>query len=226
MLPFHQQAKPYIVPFCEKEVAILYQDEHLLLVNKPEFLLSVPGKLPQNKDCVISRLQQNFPSASVVHRLDLDTSGIMVFPLSKEVHAHISRQFQQRKVYKTYTAIVFGLLAEDSGKIDLPIACDWQNRPLQKICYDKGREAITNFEVIERLIEDNCTRVILKPETGRSHQLRIHLSEMGHPIIGCDLYAHEQALAGAERLMLHATELSFEHPATGELISERCSPEF
>lgn len=226
MLPFHKQEKPYIVPPCDKEVEILYQDEHLLLVNKPELLLSVPGKLPQNKDCVITRLQQNFPTATVVHRLDLDTSGIMAFPLSKAVHAHISRQFQERKVYKIYTAVVFGVVEDDSGKIELPIACDWQNRPKQKICYEKGRQALTNYEVLERFPEKNCTRIILKPVTGRSHQLRIHLSEIGHPILGCDLYAHEEAFYMAERLMLHATELSFEHPVTGEPISGQCAPEF
>ncbi len=126
--------EPYIVPPCDRPVEILYQDEHLLIINKPDLLLSIPGKHPLNQDCVINRLQVDYPSASIVHRLDLDTSGIMIVPLSKPVHSHISRQFQERQVEKQYHAIVFGLVANDHGEIDLPIAPDWANRPRQKIC--------------------------------------------------------------------------------------------
>ncbi len=215
---------PYLVPHSQEEIRILHADEDLLLVRKPDLLLSIPGRHPLNKDCLITRLQQDYPSASIVHRLDLDTSGIMVIPLNKPTHAHISRQFQQRTVNKTYTAIVYGQVKDDAGEIDLPIACDWENRPLQTICHDRGKSALTRFEVLER--QEDRTRLLLKPVTGRSHQLRIHMRELGHPILGCDMYAHEEALAMAPRLMLHATTLGFEHPVSGQWLEGNCPPDF
>lgn len=215
---------PYLVPHSREEIRILYEDGDLLLVRKPDLLLSVPGRHPLNKDCLVSRLQQSYPSASIVHRLDLDTSGIMVIPLNKASHAHISRQFQQRQVEKSYIAIVYGVLGEDRGEVDLPIACDWENRPRQLICHQRGRQALTRFEVLERGVDR--TRVLLRPVTGRSHQLRIHMREIGHPILGCDMYAHPQALAMAPRLLLHASTLAFAHPATGEWLAGECPPDF
>ncbi len=218
--------EPYIVPPCTRPVAILYQDEQLLFINKPDLLLSIPGRHPLNKDCVISRMRADYPGASMVHRLDLDTSGVMVIPLTKAVHSHISRQFQQRVVKKEYHAIVFGLVEQDVGEIDLPIAPDWSNRPRQKICAQKGKPSLTRYEVLQRDEANNRTRLLLKPETGRSHQLRIHLSETGYPILGCDLYAHEQALALSPRLLLHASYLGFQHPHSGEWIEQSCPPPF
>ena len=215
---------PYLVPHSQEETRILYQDDDLLLVRKPDLLLSIPGRHPLNKDCLITRLQEKFPSASIVHRLDLDTSGIMVIPLNKATHAHISRQFQERKVEKTYTAVVFGRVAADRGEIELPIVCDWENRPRQKICHETGRHALTRYEVVTR--EADRSRLLLKPVTGRSHQLRIHMRELGHPILGCDMYAHPQALAMAPRLMLHATTLGFEHPTTGNWLTGESEPDF
>lgn len=215
---------PYIVPHSKEPINILYEDDDLLLVRKPHLLLSVPGRHPLNKDCLISRLQQRWPSASIVHRLDLDTSGIMVIPLNKATHAHISRQFQQREVKKSYTAIVYGQLDNDTGSIDLPIARDWNNRPLQMICHERGKSALTHYEVIER--QKDRTRVVLKPITGRSHQLRIHMASIEHPILGCDMYAHEQALGMAERLLLHATTLAFTHPTKGQWLNGECAPDF
>jgi len=216
----------YIVPFCEKEPLKLYEDKHLLLVCKPEFLLSVPGRAEENKDCLITRLQTEHPSASIVHRLDLDTSGIMVVPLKKNAHSHISRQFQERQISKQYTAEVFGLLPEDSGSIELPIAKDWPNRPKQKIDFESGKSALTHWQVLKRFPEENKTRVLLKPVTGRTHQLRIHLSEIGHPILGCDMYAHEEALLRSPRLLLHATYISLMHPDSGKMLFGYCPPEF
>lgn len=218
------QAPPYLVPHSQEEITILYEDDDLLLVRKPDLLLSIPGRHPLNKDCLITRLQQRYPSASIVHRLDLDTSGIMVIPLNKATHAHISRQFQERRVEKSYVAVVYGLVEQDAGEIDLPIARDWDNRPRQKICHERGKNALTRFEVIERL--GDRTRLLLKPVTGRSHQLRIHMRELGHPILGCDMYAHPQALDMADRLMLHATSLAFEHPTTGVWLQGECLPDF
>jgi len=218
------EPSPYLVPHSSEEIAILYEDEDLLLVRKPDLLLSIPGRHPLNKDCLITRLQQHHPTASIVHRLDLDTSGIMVIPLNKPSHAHISRQFQERQVQKTYHAIVFGVVAENAGEVNLPIICDWERRPRQMICHVRGRAALTRFEVLER--RTDRTRVMLKPVTGRSHQLRIHMRELGHPILGCDMYAHEEALGMAPRLMLHATTLEFTHPTTGQWLRGDCPPDF
>lgn len=212
-------SQPYIVPPCDRPVEILYRDEHLLLVDKPDLLLSIPGRNPLNSDCVISRMRETFASASVVHRLDLDTSGIMVIPLDKPTHSHISRQFQEHRVDKSYQTMVYGIVEQDSGEIDLPIAPDWDNRPRQVISEERGKQALTRFEVLARFPSENCTRLRLQPVTGRSHQLRIHLAEIDHPILGCDLYAHEEALSMAKRLMLHAHTLAFEHPATGQQLT-------
>jgi tRNA pseudouridine32 synthase / 23S rRNA pseudouridine746 synthase len=215
---------PYIVPHSQEATRILYEDTDLLLVRKPDLLLSIPGRHPLNKDCLITRLQQDYPSATIVHRLDLDTSGIMIIPLNKPTHAHISRQFQERKVEKSYHAVVFGEVADDSGTIELPIRCDWENRPLQMVDHEQGKHALTHYQVLERFADR--TRVLLKPVTGRSHQLRIHMRELGHPILGCDMYAHAEALAMADRLLLHATTIGFEHPTSGEWISGECAPDF
>ncbi len=214
----------YIVPPCEESVDILYADAHLLFVRKPPLLLSVPGRHPDNQDCVINRIRETHPSASIVHRLDLDTSGIMVIPLDAPTHSHISRQFQRRQVRKTYDAVVYGQPEQDAGEIDLPIAPDWANRPRQKICSERGKTALTRYQVVER--EPDRSRLLLKPETGRSHQLRIHLAAIDHPILGCDLYAHREALGMAPRLLLHARYLGFTHPASGTWIEQHCAPEF
>ncbi|MCB1701544.1 MAG: RNA pseudouridine synthase [Pseudomonadales bacterium] len=215
---------PYLVPHSQEEIRILYEDADLLLVRKPDLLLSIPGRHPLNKDCLVTRLQRRYPTASIVHRLDLDTSGIMAIPLNKPTHAHISRQFELRQVEKSYHAVVYGVVAADRGEIDLPIATDWENRPRQVICRERGRAALTRYEVLER--GPDRTRVLLKPVTGRSHQLRIHMRELGHPILGCDMYAHPQALEMASRLLLHASSLAFTHPTTGEWLEGTCPPDF
>jgi tRNA pseudouridine32 synthase/23S rRNA pseudouridine746 synthase len=219
-----RDSPPYLVPHSREEIDVLYADRDLLLVRKPHLLLSIPGRHPLNRDCLITRLRRDYPTASIVHRLDLDTSGIMVIPLNKPTHAHISRQFQRREVDKSYHALVYGGMAQDIGEIDLPIACDWASRPRQVICRKRGKPALTRFQVLERA--GDRTRVLLQPVTGRSHQLRIHLSEIGHPVLGCDLYAHENALGMANRLMLHASALAFEHPATGRRLRGDCPPDF
>jgi tRNA pseudouridine32 synthase/23S rRNA pseudouridine746 synthase len=214
-----EEGQPYyIVPKCDKEVEILYEDEHLLVVNKPEFLLTVPGRAPENKDCVITRLQKNYPEAVIVHRLDLDTSGLLIVPIQREAMSHIARQFQERKIQKRYEAIVWGKVKESSGTIALPIKADWENRPLQMIHFEGGKRALTHYRRLDYCEKTDQTRLNLVPVTGRSHQLRIHCREIGHPIIGCDMYAHEEALRASERLLLHACEISFTHPATKKAI--------
>ena len=212
------QADPFIVPACHEEIEILYQDEHLLLINKPTALLTLSGKHPLNKDSVHFRLVKDFPTATMLHRLDFGTTGILIVALNKEINAHIGKQFQARTVTKTYTAMLHGHLSEDEGCIDIPIAKDKENFPLQKICYETGKEAVSNYQVIERLQKSFATRVTFKPVSGRTHQLRIHSQAIGHPILGCALYDTDEAFFMAKRLMLHATDIEFEHPVTGERI--------
>jgi tRNA pseudouridine32 synthase/23S rRNA pseudouridine746 synthase len=217
-------AKPdsFIAPQCHAEIEILFQDEHLLLINKPSGLLSLSGKNPANKDSVHFRLVQNFPTATLLHRLDFGTSGIMIVALNKSVNAHIGKQFQQGEVSKTYTAILQGHLADNNGFIDFPITKDLESFPLQKICYETGKHAVTQYQVTERLDNPPRTRILFVPITGRTHQLRIHSRELNHPILGCDLYKNTESFAMAERLLLHATSIEFVHPATQEKIQGIC----
>ena len=215
----------YVVPRCDKQVRIVYQDEHLLLIDKPEFLLSVPGRGPENNDSVITRLQQNYPTARIVHRLDLDTSGIMIVPLSAAALSGLGRMFQQRQIKKEYHALVFGTLRDEHGCIDLPIARDWRHRPRQKIDFINGKAARTDYQKLTT-IDKQTSRLLLRPYTGRSHQLRIHLRSVGHPILGCDLYAHAAAYGMSPRLMLHATRLAFAHPITAQPVDVKSAPPF
>ncbi len=210
-----QERPYYIVPRCDEPVRTLYRDAHCWVVEKPSLLLSVPGRGPENRDSVTWRLQQDEPEVRVVHRLDLDTSGLMVFAIGIEAQRRLNRAFAEREVSKTYEAVVDGLVEDDAGEITLPIIADWANRPRQKICFERGKPCLTRYRVLDRDRNDDKTRLRLTPVTGRSHQLRIHLREIGHAILGCDLYAPPAALARSERLLLHATELGFNHPATG-----------
>ena len=207
-----------ILPPCHEQIILLHEDQDFLLINKPHRLLSVPGRHPLNRDSVLARLQQDYPSASIVHRLDFDTSGIMVIPLNKAALSHISKQFQARHVVKHYTAVVTGLIAQDAGKIDLPIAADQENRPRYKICHQQGKPSVTDYQVLARDSATDTTRVWLHPVTGRSHQLRLHMQAIGHSILGCEFYAEAAVQQKAARLLLHATELAFAHPRSGEIV--------
>ena len=220
------QKDPFIVPVCTEQINIIYQDEHLMLINKPSGLLSLSGKHPLNKDSVHWRLVQDFPTATLAHRLDFGTSGLMIVALNKMVNADITRQFQQRSVPKRYIALLHGHLAKASGEIDLPIAKNHINFPLQKICFDSGKPAKSHYRVLEHLENPFATRVIFTPVTGRTHQLRIHSSEIGHGILGCDLYASDEAFSLAPRLMLHAERIEFDHPVRGERITSYCPCSF
>ena len=166
---------------------ILHEDAELLLVNKPAGLLSVPGKGEHLADCLISRVQEAFPTALLVHRLDRDTSGVMVFALTKSAQRHLGLQFEKRHTKKTYIALVHGEVTEKSGEIDLPLIVDWPNRPLQHVNYGTGKPALTEWR--RGAVKNGVTRMRLYPRTGRSHQLRVHMKELGHPILGDPFYS-------------------------------------
>lgn len=175
MEPYNPPMDPWLV--------ILYQDEHIMVVNKPSGLLSVPGRLEEHKDSVMTRIQRDYPRAESVHRLDMATSGVIVVALNKAAERELKRQFREREPKKQYVARVWGHPAQAEGLVDLPLICDWPNRPKQKVCYETGKAAQTEYEVLENA-PDNTARVLLKPITGRSHQLRVHMLAMGHPILG------------------------------------------
>ncbi len=196
-------------------LSILHEDRHILVLDKPAGLLSVPGKLEGRQDCLITRLQAARWDALLVHRLDCDTSGVMIFARTKPAQGFLGQEFEQRRAEKTYIARVHGEIAGEAGTIDLPIGADWPNRPRQRISHDHGRPAVTGWQVIGRAPGE--TRVRLTPHTGRSHQLRVHMLELGHPILGDPIYATGAARA-FPRLMLHAETLSLHHPATGERV--------
>jgi tRNA pseudouridine32 synthase/23S rRNA pseudouridine746 synthase len=203
---------------------ILYQDDELVVVNKPSMLLSVPGRGEDKQDCVVSRLAGVFPWIREVHRLDWETSGLMLLARDTETHRALSRQFAERQVEKTYLAVVQGCLAEAAGEIALPLRCDWPNRPRQMVDHEQGKSALTYWERLS--CEVDRSRVLLRPVTGRSHQLRVHMMSIGHPILGDRLYAGEQGQAMAERLLLHASHLAFTHPRTGQRLCLDSAPEF
>ena len=216
----------FIASPCLDDIELLYQDEYLLLINKPSKLLSLSGKNPLNKDSVHFRLVKDFPSATLVHRLDYGTSGIMVVALRKEINGHLTKQFQQRTVVKRYRAILRGHLDKDVGMIDYAIAKDSAIFPRLKICAETGKPAHTHYVVEVRLDSPNRSAVSFTPETGRTHQLRIHAQAIGHPILGCDLYGDDESQHLADRLMLHAHCLEFVHPASDEAMNIVCSSPF
>ncbi|MDW8847309.1 RluA family pseudouridine synthase [Erwinia sp. MMLR14_017] len=225
----------FIAPPCHEKIENLYQDEHLVLINKPAGLLSLSGKNPQNLDSVHYRLVKLFPGCTLVHRLDFGTSGLMVIARNKAVNAALCQQFSQRTVTKVYSALLCGHLHNNEGTIDAAIAKDPALFPLMSICAINGKPARSHYRVVERFYHDlgerrllPVTRVELTPETGRTHQLRIHCQQLGHPILGCDLYGG-RLLPGTEktpRLMLHASELHFVHPIGGEPVKARSASPF
>lgn len=209
----------HIMPPCESPLTILHVDEHIIVINKPPELLSVPGRLAENFDSAKSRLAQRYGDIHVVHRLDASTSGVMVFARTKAAERKLSIQFQNRVPSKCYRAIVAGLVESAKGSMDMPLIADWPNRPRQKVCYATGKPALTSYKCVATSVPDNCTELLLFPTTGRSHQLRVHCSAIGHPIAGCEFYADKSAFALTPRLMLHAERLGFIHPALNHNIS-------
>lgn len=206
--------RPFAPPRCFLPPRVVFGDEHLIVIDKASGLLSVPGRDINNRDCVVSRLEAEYGRILVVHRLDFDTSGLLVLARTPFTQSELSKQFQNRSVEKVYEAVVWGLVEPDEGEINLPLALDWPNRPLHKVDYETGKASLTHYRVIERYPDRNQTRVGLFPVTGRSHQLRVHLQALGHPILGCPLYGNAESRNAAERLLLHAKKLEFTHPVT------------
>ena len=210
--------RPYIYnPPREPWTDVLHEDEHLLVLNKQSGLLSVPGKAEEHRDCLETRVQERYPEALQVHRLDRGTSGIFIMARTREAQSFLQRGFQRRLTEKHYVAEVFGIIEADDGTVDLPLHTDWPNRPMQKVDFEIGKPALTHWKVLER--GEGTTRVSLRPVTGRSHQLRVHMLELGHPILGDDFYASDEALAMSDRLCLHAESLSFPHPRDKERVT-------
>lgn len=212
-------------PPTEPWLHILYQDNHIMVVNKPSGLLSVPGRLPEHQDSVMLRILRDYPGAQSVHRLDMATSGIIVVALTKAAERELKRQFREREPKKTYIARIWGHPEKDEGLVDLPLICDWPNRPKQKVCFETGKAAQTEWRVLEYCDDLSC-RVELKPVTGRSHQLRVHMLALGHPILGDGFYAHPEAKALADRLLLHAESLTITHPHYGTPMTFRQPADF
>jgi tRNA pseudouridine32 synthase / 23S rRNA pseudouridine746 synthase len=209
---------------------LIYEDSALLVFNKPSGLLSVPGKGPEKADCLRTRVQQVYPEALTVHRLDMSTSGILLMARSAALHRTLSIAFQDREVKKRYVAVVDGQMLEYASQewqlIDKPIANDWINRPLMKIDPIEGKPSQTHYKIVSHNSDNDSTRLELAPITGRTHQLRVHLQSLGHPILGDHLYASPEVMAKSTRLMLHASQLTFTHPVTGELLDLHCNTPF
>jgi len=213
-----------VLPPPMGDIEYIYKDEQIIIVDKPANMLSVPGRTPDKQDCLIHRVQKLFPEARFVHRLDFSTSGLLVIAQNRESHRDLGRQFESREIEKTYIAKVFGQPEQTSGVLNQPMRCDWERRPLQIIDYKLGKKALTYWRIIERF--KNSCLVELSPTTGRTHQLRVHMQAMGHPIIGDELYAHETAYSMADRLNLHAKELIINHPVENNrmVFSSTCEP--
>ena len=213
--------EPFVYSPPKTPLEILYIDEDVLVVNKPSGLLSVPGKELKHWDSLELRVKAQYANSLLVHRLDMDTSGVIIFALNKSSQRSLNLQFEQRVVKKIYEARVFGNINKNNGSIDLPLIVDWPNRPLQKVDIKEGKDALTHWHVLKR--ERNATRVRLMPETGRTHQLRVHMMSIGHAILGDRFYGNAIEINLAKDLQLHAKKLVVNHPKSGkslELISK------
>lgn len=203
---------------------IVFEDEFLLILNKPSGLLSVPGRGDDKKDCLISRVKSEYPDALIVHRLDMSTSGLMILARGKEMESYLSILFQQRKVKKKYIAVVSGIINQKFGEINLPLMTDWPNRPKQKVDFESGKASITKYSVLS--YDEDSSRIELIPVTGRTHQLRIHMQSVNHAIFGDELYADEDTIKKSSRLLLHACYLSFKHPVSDEILEFNSDDKF
>lgn len=199
-------------------IELLHVDDALVVVRKPAGLLSVPGRGVERADCVAARVQRLLPDALIVHRLDMATSGLLLMGRGAEAQRRLSAAFAERRVAKRYTAVVAGQIASEEGQVALPLLCDWPNRPRQKVDPIHGKPALTRWRVLARQPAEDTTRLDLEPVTGRSHQLRVHLLAIGHPIVGDELYAPPSWQRAAPRLLLHATHVALQHPLRDETL--------
>lgn len=207
------------IAFIDSGFALVYADTALLVVSKPTRMLSVPGRGEEKQDCLIRRVQIEHPDALIVHRLDYDTSGLLVLARGKEMHRRLSMMFQGREVEKRYVAVIAGKLEQDVGEVSLPLLVDWPNRPLHKVDFEDGKPSLTRYRDLAYDPLSDTSRVELIPETGRTHQLRVHMQALGHPIVGDPLYAHGAIREQADRLLLHAEYLAFAHPRSGKALA-------
>jgi len=205
---------------------VIYQDDALLVLNKPTGLLSVPGRGADKQDSLTRRVQAVYPEALSVHRLDMPTSGLMLMARGLPVQRYLQRLFEEREVKKTYIAVVEGRLQPERGEIDLPLIKDWPNRPRQKVDHEQGKHSLTRYRVLGYNAEQDITRVELQPVTGRSHQLRVHMQAVGHAILGDPLYAPQAVQARSARLLLHAESICLLHPASRDKVVYRCEVMF
>ncbi len=203
---------------------VLHEDHEIVVVNKPAGLLSVPGRGEHLADCLLTRVQLAFPTSLLVHRLDRDTSGVMVFAQTPHAQRNLSMQFEKRSTRKTYVARLEGVVAEKSGTVDLPLIVDWPNRPRQMVDHETGKPAVTDWRLLKT--GDGESRVRMVPKTGRTHQLRVHMMALGHSILGDPLYAAGAAREDFDRMMLHSEELRVSHPESGRGMSFRAKAPF
>lgn len=199
------------------ELSYLHVDESLLVIDKPSGMLAVPGRGEDKQDCALARVLQRFPEALVVHRLDQPTSGLMMLARDPEAQRALGHALAERRISKIYHAVVAGQPSEMMGTVTLPLCCDWPNRPRQMVNFEHGKPSETHWRCLGRHPQvESGTRMELRPITGRSHQLRVHMQAMGHPIVGDGLYAPDNVRKDAARLLLHATQLEMSHPRSGE----------
>lgn len=202
----------------QEDLVIVYEDDDLVVIEKPAGLLSVPGRLPEHQDSAYLRVLAQFPQAKITHRLDMATSGILMFAKHRDAEVAVSKMFQARTVNKHYIALVQGKLA-DEGRVDVPLITDWENRPRQIVHFELGKPAQTLYRKLDYSVESDITRVLLTPITGRSHQLRVHMQYIGHPITGDKLYHPEPTQSPLKRMALHASFLAFTQPLSGKAIA-------
>jgi len=205
---------------------VLFIDEALIVLDKPSGLLSVPGRGPANADSLATRVQADYPDARIVHRLDMATSGLIVMARGVAMERRLSIAFQQRQVEKRYVAVVTGKPDAESGEVNLPLICDWPNRPRQKVDFELGKASLSAYALMAYDTASNTSRVDLRPHTGRTHQLRVHMQAIGHPILGDELYADDATCKAAPRLLLHATALTLPHPLHGQPLRLLSQPPF
>ena len=217
--------KSFVYTPPQGALKILFEDDDLLIIDKPAGLLSVPGRLPEHHDSAYLRVLAQYPNAKITHRLDMATSGILMFAKHRDAEVAISKMFQARAVSKQYIALVQGHVIE-SGSVDVPLITDWENRPRQMVHFELGKPSKTLYQPLTYDAEDDISRVLLTPITGRSHQLRVHMMHIGHPITGDQIYHPEPHKSQLKRMALHASSLSFQHPMLKQAIDIRANPEF